>query len=103
MQSKKQKIIVYISFLYSRIESNILLLHLKNFFSLKKFLFVLIIKTKIAKNKVVCKAKIVNLFKINKIATIKKIVNIYKCKNLKYINKSKKQYYLNNNRYFKLN
>ncbi len=102
MRSKKQKIIVYILFLYSRVKSNILLLHLKDSSSLEKLLFATIIKTKIAKNKVICKTKTTNLIKTNKIAITKKIVNLYKCKNCKYINKSKEEYYLSSNKHFKL-
>jgi len=103
LQSKKQEILVYILFLYNRIELNILLLYLKDFSFLKKLSFVTIIKTKIAKNKVTYKVLIVNLLKSNKITTIKKIVNIYKYKNYKIINKNKEKYYLSNNKYFKLN
>ncbi len=103
MQSKKQKILVYILFLYNKVELNTLLLYLKDFFSLKKLFFVTIIKTKIAKNKVTRKILIVNLFKSKRIIVIKKTVNIYKYKNCKYINKSKEKYYLSNNKYFKLN
>ncbi len=61
------------------------------------------LKTKIAKNKIICKTKIVNLLKNNKIAITKKIVNIYKYKNCKYINKNKEKCYLNNNKHYKLN
>jgi len=61
------------------------------------------LKTKIAINKIICKAKIINLLKNNKIAITKKIINIHKCKNYKYINKNKKKCYLNNNKYYKLN
>ncbi len=57
------------------------------------------LKTKIAKNKIIYKAKIANLFKNNKIATIKKIINIYKYKNCKYTNKNKEKCYLNNNKH----
>ncbi len=95
--------LIYILFLYSRIKSNILLLYLKDFFSLKKLLFAIIIKIKIAKNKVTCKVLIVNLLKSNKITTTKKIVNIYKYKNYKYINKNKEKCYLSNNKHFKFN
>jgi len=102
LRSKKQKIIVCVSFLYSRVESNILLLYLKNSFSLEKSLSIVVIKTKTTKNKVARKAKTIDLLKINKIATTKELVNIYKCKNYKYINKSKRQYYSSNNRYYKL-
>jgi len=92
-----------VSFLYSKIELSVLLSHLKNFSFLKFLLIVFMLKTKIAKNKTICKAKIANLLKNNKITTTKKIVNIHKCKNCKYINKSKKKYYLNDNKYYKLN
>ncbi len=90
-------------FLYSKVELNILLLYLKDSFFLEKLFFATIIKTKIAKNKVVCKIKIINLIKTNKIATTKKIVNLHKYKNCKYINKSKEKYYLSSNKHFKLN
>ncbi len=103
LQSKKQEILIYILFLYSRIELSILLLYLKDFSFSKKLLSIVIIKTKIAKNKAICKILTTNLLKSNKIIAIKKIVNIHKCKNYKYINKSKEKYYLNNNKYFKLN
>jgi len=103
LQSKKQKIVIRISFLYNRIKLSILLLHLKNFSFLKKLLIVFMLKIKTTKNKTTCKAKIVNLLKNNKITTIKEIVDIHKCKNCKYINKSKKKCYLNNNKYYKLN
>jgi len=86
LQSKKQKIIVYIFFLFSRVELNIPFLYLKNSFSSKKLFIVSIFKTKIAKNETTCKEKIANLLKNNKITIIKKIVNIYKYKNYKYIN-----------------
>jgi hypothetical protein len=95
--------LIYVSFLYNKIESNILLLYLKDFSSLEKSFFATIIKTKIAKNKVVYKALIINLLKSNKITTIKNNVNMHKCKNCKYINKSKKKCYLNNNKHYKLN
>ncbi len=95
--------LIYILFLYNRIELNILLLHLKKSFSLEKSLFITIIKIKIAKNKVVREALIIDLLKSNEIATIKKIVNIHKNKNRKYINKSKEKCYLNNNKHYKLN
>jgi len=101
--SKKQKIVVRISFLYSRVELDILLSHLKNSSFLKNLSIASILKIKIAKNKITRKAKIVNLFKNNKIATTKEIVNIYKYKNYKYINKSKEKYYLNNNKHYELN
>jgi len=94
--------LIRISFLYSRIESNILLSYLKFFFFLEKSLFATIIKTKIAKNKVIRKIKIANLLKTNEIAITKEIINLYKCKNRKYINKSKRKYYSNNNKHFKL-
>jgi len=103
LQFKKQEILIYILFPYSRIESNILLLYLKDFSSLEKLLFATITKIKTAKNKAIRKIKIVNLLKTNKIATTKEIVNLYKYKNCKYINKSKEKYYLNKNKYFKLN
>jgi hypothetical protein len=90
--------LIYILFLYSRVKLNILLLHLKDFFSLKKLLFATIIKIKTIKNKIAYKTKIINLLKINKIAIIKKIVNLYKYKNYKCINKSKEKYYLSNNK-----
>ncbi len=77
--------------------------YLKDFFSLKKSFFATMIKTKIAKNKVIRKALIENLLKSNKTTTIKKIINIYKCKNYKCINKSKEKCYLNNNKHYKLN
>jgi len=67
LQFKKQKIEIYISFLYNRVKSNIFLLYLKNSFSLKKLLIVFILKIKIAKNKITCKAKTINLLKNNKI------------------------------------
>ena len=76
-------------------------MHLKNSFSLEKLLFATIIKTKIAKNKAICKALIANLLKSNKITTIKEIVNINKCKNYKCINKSKEKCYSNNNKHYK--
>jgi len=95
--------LICVSFLYNRIELNILLLHLKDFSSSKKLLFATIIKTKITKNKVARKILIVNLLKSNKIATTKKIINIHKYKNRKYINKSKEKCYLNNNKHYKLN
>ena len=47
LQFKKQKILIRISFSYSRVELNILLSHLKDFSSLKNSLFATIIKTKI--------------------------------------------------------
>ncbi len=95
--------LIRVSFLYSRIELSILLSYLKDFSSLKKLLFAIIIKTKIAKNKVTRETLIANLLKSNKIAITKKIVNIYKYKNRKCINKSKEKYYLNDNKYYKLN
>jgi len=95
--------LIRVSFLYNRVESNILLLHLKDSSSLKKLFFATIIKTKIAKNKTTRKVKIANLFKSNKIITIKKIVNIHKCKNRKCINKNKEKCYLNDNKHYKLN
>jgi len=103
LQSKKQEILVRILFLYNKVKSNILLLHLKNSSFLEKLFFAIIIKTKITKNKAICKILIANLLKNNKNTIIKKIINIYKYKNYKYINKSKKKYYLNNNKYYKLN
>jgi len=103
LQFKKQEILIYILFLYNKVELNILLLYLKDFSFSKKLFFATIIKTKIAKNKLIRKILIANLLKSNKITIIKKIVNIYKCKNCKYINKSKEKYYLSNNKYFKLN
>jgi len=103
LQSKKQEILVYILFLYNKVELNILLLHLKNSFFSKKLFFATIIKIKIIKNKIVRKAKIANLLKNNKITITKEIVNIYKCKNRKYINKNKEKYYLNNNKHYKFN
>jgi hypothetical protein len=96
-------VLICISFLYSRVASNILLLHLKNFSSLKKLSFATIIKIKIAKNKAICKVLIANLLKSNKITITKKIVNIYKYKNCKCINKNKEKCYLSNNKHFKLN
>jgi len=93
--------LIRILFLYSKVELNILLLHLKDFSSSKKLLFATIIETKIAKNKVIRKILIANLLKSNKIATTKKIINIHKCKNRKYINNNKKNY-LNNNKHYKL-
>jgi len=101
LRSKKQEMLVRVSFLYNKVELNILLSHLKDSSSLEKSLFVIIIKTKIAKNKIACEAKIANLLKSNKIATTKKIVNMHKCKNYKYINKSKKKCYLNDNKHYK--
>ena len=65
--------LIYILFLYNKVESNIFLLHLKDFSLLKKLFFATIIKTKIAKNKITCKTEIVNLLKTNKIATTKKM------------------------------
>jgi len=62
----------------------------------------LYLKQKLQK-KTTYKAKIANLFINNKITIIKKIINIYKYKNYKYINKNKEKYYLNNNKYYKLN
>ncbi len=59
------------------------------------------IKAKIAKNKVVRKALIVNLFKSNKITTTKKIINMHKCKNYKCINENKEKCYLNDNKHYK--
>ncbi len=53
--------------------------------------------------RVTYKAKTINLLKNNKIIIIKEIVNIYRNKNYKYTNKSKEKYYLNNNKYYKLN
>jgi len=94
--------LVHVSFLYNKIESKILLSHLKKKSFLKKSLFATIIKTKITKNKVTRKALIVNLLKSNKIATTKKIVNMYKCKNRKHINKNKEKCYLNDNKHYKL-
>ncbi len=91
MQFKKQEIVIYISFLYSKIELNIVLLYLKNSSFLKKLYIIFILKTKIVKDKITYKTKIANLFKNNKIITIKEIVNIYKYKNYKYINKSKEK------------
>jgi len=61
------------------------------------------LKTKITKNKIICKAKIANLLKNNKITTTKEIVNIHKCKNYKYTIKNKEKYYLDNNKYYKFN
>ena len=61
------------------------------------------IKTKIAKNKAIRKALIVDLLKNNEIATTKKIVNMHKCKNCKCINKSKEKCYLKDNKHYKLN
>ncbi len=78
MRFKKQKIIIRISFLYNRIELDILLSHLKNSSFSKKSLIAFMLKTKIAKNKIVYEAKIINLLKNNKIATTKEIVNIHK-------------------------
>ncbi len=103
LRFKKLKILVRVSFLYNKIESNILLSHLKDFSFLKKSLFATIIKTKIAKNKVACEALIANLFKSNEITTTKKIVNIHKCKNRRCRNKSKKKCCLNDNKHHKLN
>jgi len=91
LQFKKQEIVIYISFLYSKIELNIVLLYLKNSSFLKKLYIIFILKTKIVKDKITYKTKIANLFKNNKIITIKEIVNIYKYKNYKYINKSKEK------------
>ncbi len=102
LQSEKQKIIVCVSFLYSRIESDIFLSHLKNSFFLEKSLSAAVIKIKTAENKAVRETKTVDLLRINKIAAAKELVNIYKCKNYRYINKSKKQYYSSNNRHYKL-
>jgi len=95
--------LIRVSFLYNRVELNILLLHLKDFSSLEKLFFTTIIKTKITKNKAIRKTLTINLLKNNKIATIKKIINIHKCKNYKYINKSKEKCYLNNNKHYKFN
>ncbi len=95
--------LIRISLLYNRVKLNMFLSYLKDFFSLKKSFFATMIKTKIAKNKVIRKALIENLLKSNKTTTIKKIINIYKCKNYKCINKSKEKCYLNNNKHYKLN
>ncbi len=103
LQFKKQEMLIRILFLYNRVELNILLLHLKDFSSLKKLLFVTIIKIKIAKDKITCKVLILNLLKNNKIIITKKIINIYKYKNCKYINKNKEKCYLSSNKHFKLN
>jgi len=94
--------LIRVSFLYSRIELNILLSHLKNSSFLKKSLFVAIIKTKIAKNKAIREALIAILLKSNEITTTKKIVNMHKCKNRKCINENKEKCYLNDNKYYKL-
>jgi len=77
-------------------------LHLKNSSSLEKLLIVFILKTKIAKNKITCKIKTIDLLKNNKIAITKEIVNIYKYRNCKYTNKSKEKFLSNNNKYYKL-
>jgi len=95
--------LIRVSFLYSRVELNILLSHLKDFSFLKKSFFATIIKIKIAKNKATREVKTINLLKSNEIATTKKIVNIYKCKNYKCINENKEKCYLNNNKHYKLN
>jgi len=65
--------LIRISFLYNRVELNIFLLYLKDFFSLEKSFFVTIIKTKIVKNKAIRKTKIANLLKTNEIAITKKL------------------------------
>ncbi len=90
LQFKKQEMLIRILFLYNRVELNILLLHSKDFSSLKKLLFVTIIKIKVAKDKITCKVLILNILKNNKIIITKKIINIYKYKNCKYITKTKK-------------
>ena len=102
MRLKKQKMLIRVSFLYNRVELNILLSHLKDLSSLEKSLFATMIKTKIAKNKAIWEALIVDLLKSNEIATTKKIVDMHKCKNRKCINKSKEKCYLNDNKHHKL-
>jgi hypothetical protein len=73
LQFKKQEILIYILFPYSRIESNILLLYLKDFCSLEKLLFATITKIKTAKNKAIRKIKIVTLLKTKRLQQQKKL------------------------------
>jgi len=93
--------LIRVSFLYNKVELNILLSHVKDLSFLEKLLFATIIKTKIAKNKATRETKVANLLKINKIATTKEIVNLHKFKDRKYINKNKEKCYSNNNKHFK--
>lgn len=101
MQFKKQNILIRISFLYSKVESSIFLLYLKNFSSLEKILFATIIKAKIVNNKIIRDAKTIKQLRIIEFTTTKELVNLYKYKNNKYTNKNKEECYSSNNKLYK--